>query len=416
MIRVTYHYSACVRIDTAEASVLCDPWFSEGIYDGSWYHYPPVDDALGQLPACDFVYVSHIHPDHYDPVFLRSYAAAHPRARIIVADFNDNHLSRKMRVDGLAHEVVERLDIGDTSLSLVPNEASVYDIDSALVVTRGAHSVVNMNDNLFNQAHIDRILALLEGAPTIALLGYTGAGPYPQTYHTEPAVLAEKANEKKQSFFVRYQQMRDALAPELVIPFAGKYVLGGNLHELNQYRGVADACEVLAFDSTAVVLADGGEASVDTESLTPTAVRTKPYGPAAMAEYVAGLANRPMDYECYFADMPESAMPIGRLLPKAFANAHAHSVVDSDYYVCFPVRGRWFVANANRHTGTCEFRDEVDSLQPRSEIDIDPRYLFGLLTCVFHWNNAQTGSQFRTHRVPNEFNRDAKAYFNYFHV
>lgn len=416
MIRVTYHYSACVRIDTAEASVLCDPWFTEGIYDGSWYHYPPVDDPMGRIGACDFVYVSHIHPDHYDPAFLRAYQRAHPRARILIADFEHNHLARVMRADGIEHEVVHQLEIGDTVLTIEPNEAAVYEVDSALIVQRGGHSVVNMNDNPYHGEQIERIRSTLGGSPTIALLGYTGAGPYPQTYHDDEARLLAEAEAKKQRFFTEYLKMRDALDPKLTIPFAGKYILGGRLHGLNPYRGVADACEVLAIDPRAVVLADGGQASVDTESLTPSAVRTQPYDPVAVAAHAASFADRPMDYERYFGDVPVSALPLLRLLPKAFANAHARSVTAGDYYYCFPVGERWFVANARREGGAWELRDEVASLEPRSEIEIDPRYLFGLITCVFHWNNAEIGSQYRTRRVPDSFNRDARAFLNFFHV
>ena len=415
-INVTYYYSACVRSETAELSILCDPWFSEGAYDGSWYHYPPFDNPIANIPACDFVYVSHIHPDHYDPEFLRDYTGAHPAARVIVADFQNNFLSGKMRSDGIAHDVVMELNVGQTFLSLVPNEDSSYDVDSALVVKRGGHSVVNMNDNLFNPNQIERILEITAGPPTIALLGYTGAGPYPQTYYSDPSVMVSEAKKKKQRFFERYRTLRDALDPSLVIPFAGKYVLGGKLHSLNPYRGVADACEVLAFDDRAVVLADAGFGSVDTETLQPTKVRTKPYDVAKVREYVANLANRPMDYEVYFQDLPRSRMPLERLLPLAFENAHRRSVVESDYYFCIDLGDHWFAGNANRKDGECEFIEDVTSLGPRSEITIDPRYLFGLVTGVFHWNNAEVGSQYQTRRVPDVFDRDAQAFLNFLHV
>jgi hypothetical protein len=54
--------------------------------------------------------------------------------------------------------------------------------------------------------------------------------------------------------------------------------------------------------------------------------------------------------------------------------------------------------------------------QPRSEISIDLRYLFGLLTGLFQWNNAQVGSQFQTRRIPDEFLRDAQKFLNFLTV
>ena len=50
---------------------------------------------------------------------------------------------------------------------------------------------------------------------------------------------------------------------------------------------------------------------------------------------------------------------------------------------------------------------------PRSEIAIDIRYLFGLITSIYHWDNAETGSQFYTRRIPNIFNRKAQTFLNF---
>ena len=47
-ITVRYIYSACIVTTTRDVRILHDPWFKEGIYDGSWYQYPRVmvDDAI----------------------------------------------------------------------------------------------------------------------------------------------------------------------------------------------------------------------------------------------------------------------------------------------------------------------------------------------------------------------------------
>ena len=185
---------------------------------------------------------------------------------------------------------------------------------------------------------------------------------------------------------------------------------------MNRFRGVADACEVLAFDDRAVVLDDGGDASIDTVSLVPTRARTKPYDPDAMHAYAASLADRPMVYQRYLGQIPTTALPLARLLPKAFANAQRRSLVQRDYYLCFWIGGAWFACNANKHGGESKLVSDVSQLSPRSEIQVSPHYLFGLLTCLFHWNNAEIGSQYRTRRVPDAHDRDVQAYLNFFHV
>lgn len=46
----------------------------------------------------------------------------------------------------------------------------------------------------------------------------------------------------------------------------------------------------------------------------------------------------------------------------------------------------------------------------------DPRYLYGLLTMIFHWDNASVGSQLITRRAPEDFNRSSQDFLNFFHV
>ena len=207
MITVQYFYSACVSLSTPELSILCDPWFTEGVYDGSWYHYPPFGCPLKRIPDCRYIYISHIHPDHYDPRFLKAYLDLHRNTEILISDFQTNFLAAKMRADNIPHKVVTELVEGETRVRLFNNESTAYDIDSALALVWRDQSVVNMNDNLFNMGQVQNIRDYIGRSPTIALIGYTGAGPYPQTYYEDPHILEQKANEKKAEFFARYRQM-----------------------------------------------------------------------------------------------------------------------------------------------------------------------------------------------------------------
>ena len=43
-----------------------DPWLNDGVFEGSWCHYPPLKTKQSDLTDIDAIYLSHIHPDHYD--------------------------------------------------------------------------------------------------------------------------------------------------------------------------------------------------------------------------------------------------------------------------------------------------------------------------------------------------------------
>jgi UDP-MurNAc hydroxylase len=418
-IRVTYYYSACVAIETPDFRIVCDPWFTDGAYDGSWFQFPKLERPLEKLGQADFIYVSHIHPDHYDPVFLRQYLERYPGTRILIARFLHPHLHRKMLGDGFEPEALNELGRGDSNLHIIPNEAEdspdPSDIDSALVVRWQQHAVVNMNDNVFNAEQIAKIVTLCP-QPQLALLGYTGAGPYPQTYHEPGKQLHALAEAKKQQFFQRYRELRDALRPQIAVPFAGKYLLGGKLAELNVARGVADAVEVLAFDRDAVVLDDGGDASIDTATLTPTRARTRPYAEADLARAIDAVAERPMAYETLMPYSSVPALPLRRLADKAYRNALRYSLCEENYFFCLSTPDGWLVLNANRERPLCESRQVGAALYPRSEVNLDPRHLFGLLTGVYHWNNAEVGSHLRVRRHPDKLNRPAQRFLNFLAV
>ena len=422
-IEVQYVYSACVVLRTPDISILCDPWFTDGVYDGAWFAFPKIADPLGEIGDVDAVWISHIHPDHYDPAFLRRYFEAFGRKPILIANHQPNVLAAKMRTDGFEPQVVSApRQVGSTRLSILPHATGgPADVDSALIVQVEAggrrHSLVNANDIVFDAAMTARV-AEAAGPIDLLLCGYTGAGPYPQTYFdpSDPE-LATEGERKKADFFDRYRRLVAALDPRATLPFAGQYLLGGRLAGLNAHRGVADATEVLALDPRAVVLADGG-GRIDTAKLTPSAQRREPYPAEAVAARLAEIAGRSMAYERLIPVDEAAQLPLRRLLAIAYPRALSRSHVESDYFFAIALGEDGFaLMNARRDAaeggGGLSFvvASALDGIEPLSRIAIDPRYLFGLLTHVYHWNNAEIGSQYQTRRH-GRFDRNAQAFLN----
>lgn len=420
-ISVKYIYSACVITKTNDVTILHDPWFTEGIYDGSWFQFPRIINPIDSIGDVDYIFVSHIHPDHYDSKFLKEYFKKFGVKKIIIANHKPNHMLGKMRGDGFTPIVLnDVLTIGKTSIEIIPHKTgSESDIDSAIVIKyfsdKKLHCVVNVNDIIFD----DDMRALVKDKAKeidILLCGYTGAGPYPQTYFSiDDVELKKEAMKKKMSFFERYKVLTNILNAKVNIPFAGKYVLGGNLSHLNFMRGVADPVEILEFDKCAVVLDDNG-GEIDTLDLKAKKSRTTIYDKKEINKAISGLKNRKMDYERLIALEEINQLPIKRLLYLATKKAISKSELDQDYFFCIKLHtGEYALINANKNAKQCIiFTDNYEELPtPRSEITIDMRYLFGLITHIYHWNNAEVGSQFYTKRIPNIFNRKAQTFLNF---
>ena len=63
-MKVTHVASAAVLVSHKNTKILTDPWLIGEEYYGSWTHYPPIDIDFKQFDDVDYIYISHIHPDH----------------------------------------------------------------------------------------------------------------------------------------------------------------------------------------------------------------------------------------------------------------------------------------------------------------------------------------------------------------
>ena len=85
-MRLEFYRSATVGIfsDDRKTSVLCDPWLTDGAFLGSWFHDPPLEgfefDEVVRIPWT-FIYISHLHADHFDRKFYLNWKSRNLNAR-----------------------------------------------------------------------------------------------------------------------------------------------------------------------------------------------------------------------------------------------------------------------------------------------------------------------------------------------
>ena len=436
MFKVEYKYSACIKIITNDIVILCDPWFITPANEGTWGHYPPVKEIKNLVGDFDVIYLSHIHSDHYCPDTIKYLFDHYGKKRILIADWGhaNNYLLRKLQADGLSDDAIccSTFDIGKTGVVLIPNKTSSgSDIDSSIIVysktTR--KSVLNINDCYFNEGLSQAILSTVEELGlTISLfcLGYTGAGPYPQSYYSpfiEVDTLIEKANRKKEDFFERYLYAVNSISSTNRLPFAGKYVLQGELSLLNKFRGVADALEVKKIDPGAIILDDGGHAYYDIELEKAFFERKTSY---CIPPYIPPKSEFPWRTAINF--IPQDSLLL-RLLSSSLKRAHSKSECSrnclwSIYVLDNPsdILGIWmsqepwtsltplktFNCNNKVDHGMVDIPPDI-----HSHMFIERKALFCALTGISHWNNYAGGSVYQVRRVPDEFDRSMQNYLNF---
>lgn len=439
MFKVEYKYSACIKIITDDIKILCDPWFGSKAYDGTWQQFPPISDKFSLIGDFDIIYVSHIHPDHYCSDTIKDLFNRFGNKKILIADWHEdnNFLAKKITSDGFGDNllVTNELVRCDTSINIIPNKTgSSSDIDSALIVSSRSSkkSVLNVNDCIYNENFYDKINIIKSDLGiefTLFCLGYTGAGPYPQTYYSpilEEDKLRDLAEKKKEQFFERYLKATSKIDSVKRLPFAGKYVLKGDLSVLNKYRGVADALEVMNVDKDAVVLDDGGDAYFDLENISASATRINPY---PKVDYLP--ADTDYRWRTSVGFTPTSPL-LKRLLRKGIANAHSRSECPEDCYWSIyaydspsQLNEIWSYKNPWNHfepltTFNCnrnkDWNDTSNTPKTHCHMFIESKALFAVLTGITHWNNYEVGSVFQVRRVPDLHVPQMQSFLNFMTV
>jgi UDP-MurNAc hydroxylase len=231
-ILVTGH--AGLLVEANGRTVLCDPWFN-GAYFGSWFPFP--DNAgldLHRISSPDYLYVSHLHKDHFDARFLAEHVDK--TATVLLPDFPLDDLRRALEELGFSKFVQTRsgrpVELDGVRIAIATS-TSVADGpigDSALVVDDGSTRVLDQND-----CHPRDLSALRALGPYEAhFLQYSGAIWYPMVYRWGAARKAELSREKRVRQGQRAMQYIREINAANVVPFAGPPAfLDDSLFELN---------------------------------------------------------------------------------------------------------------------------------------------------------------------------------------
>jgi UDP-MurNAc hydroxylase len=148
---------AGLLVSAGGKNLIFDPWLVGSAYWRSWWNYPPVDPALVASLRPDFIYLTHIHWDHFHGPSLRRFSRDTPIfvPRIPV---------RRMRKDleSLGFSDVRELPHG-RRVELAPGLAlSAYQFypfhDSAAVVEAEGVKLLNANDAKLMGPPLDSLL------------------------------------------------------------------------------------------------------------------------------------------------------------------------------------------------------------------------------------------------------------------
>ena len=152
--------AGCIFTGSKGTRILCDPWIIDGVFNGSWYHYPPLKTKISDIQNVDAIYVSHIHPDHYDDRYF-NFPKNIP---LIVLDAGPNFLKKNLINRGYDNFIEIKNDqtkeFNEFNLTMYkPFSKHIFEesllgniIDSSIVLNDGDITAINFNDNTPDEA------------------------------------------------------------------------------------------------------------------------------------------------------------------------------------------------------------------------------------------------------------------------
>ncbi|NRP58437.1 hypothetical protein [Marinobacterium sp. xm-d-564] len=282
-------------------------------------------------------------------------------------------------------------------------------IDTLALFQIGGNRVLNTNDCPFELAsHTIMANHLHELNIDLLLVGYAGAGPYPQCFEfdTEEEKLIA-ANGKEQQFINQAIKYIELIKPTSFAPFAGTYMLGSRLSSLTKFRGVPSVLDATTYLNNAVSSISNGiylERFDTYDCEAQSLKKSEDKFALTRDEYVSEISKRPLDYDNDYWDDGELGDLIAAAYKRFMAKAEEINFISKTNLV---IRSDKFAFQLNTNGQAEEIEVTKDLSEPFVRIDVDHNLLHRLLRGprFAHWNNAEIGSHLKYLRKPNTFER-----------
>ncbi len=221
-MRVTSLGHAGLYVETAAGSILCDPWFNPA-YFASWFPFPANDGIdPATIGSPDYLYVSHLHRDHYDAAWLAEHVSKD--TTVLLPDYPLPHLRAALAGLGFSRFVQTRsaepieLDGGLRVMILAltaPNDGPIG--DSCLAVDDGTAAILDQNDARPPDLEPLARFADFDGH----WLQFSGAIWYPMVYDLPEKVKIALGEQKRRNGLERARRYVEGVGARHVFPHAG---------------------------------------------------------------------------------------------------------------------------------------------------------------------------------------------------
>ena len=394
--------------------ILCDPWIVDGVFEDAWYHYPPLKTKISDIQDVDGIYVSHIHPDHYDERYF-DFPKDIP---LIILNEGPNFLKKNLIKKGYNNFIEakdnETIEFKEFQLTLYkPFTKHIFEeslignlIDSALVLENDGITTINFNDNQPDESACSFLKNRFKNID-LAMLNYNSAGPYPSCF--DNLTTEEKISENYKLLKRNFDHLCNIipiLQPKSVLPFAGAYIIGGKNYYKNEYLGTTtwDECaeylnENLKFNSKVFCLRENQTYDIKNKKQLE---KYKKLDVNEMKKYIQSLKDKKYEYE-------NDQMPDVSEL-KNNINLASTRFIERVKKFNIELKSNIYLKIENEDIQIFKGKDTNRHLY----CDLDLRLLNRILHKKAHWNSAEIGTHINFKRIPNKMDPDVHTCMSFF--
>ena len=437
--------NASVVIRASDEKLVIDPWFKDGIYDGTWHNFPRLneDQKLNALSEVDVCMYTHLHKDHFCIDTAKKYFK--PSTKFLIPKvWGWQVIQGLLNKNGfpLTHVLECSKDVFDTKnfqimtvppLNVTGLEAQTENemsIDSGFCLVHKENKVKCVflaDDNMYSDIRVNENIEVLKN-PDLIAFAYSGfASDYPFNFNFSDAEMIKICTEQENKRFAMQVKNLQAINPKCIMPYSSEFVATGNhakkwlqiLGEIwtsnknfvaEKYASELGVEGIALYPGDYVCYDENGN---KTDYIKPFS-DVGPYSMKALLSYADDYLKNSGTSKKNIGRSDEVTPTIVEKLKLASIN-YKNAI---EKHNLSPLQNLIICINKNHSFAIdCEGNFVDDSMQedekPFLKLNIDQEFLERMLDGSLHWDDACLSLKLSWHRAPNIFCSDTLNAINY---